>query len=228
MREFDLGSPVPRTEDFQLLRGRGRYVDDIVLPRQAHLYVLRSPHAAARIKRIDAKAAEALPGVLAVLTGKDADADKLGTLRARVSRKRPDGSPNFSTPYRILALDRVRHVGDPVAAIVAETHGARQGCGRARRGRIRNPALGHRHRRDAGAGRAQCVGRIARQYLLRRACRQRGEGEGGLRPGQARDQGTLRHQPRRGQPDGGAHRARRSTTPARNATFSMPGCRRRI
>jgi carbon-monoxide dehydrogenase large subunit len=121
MREFDLGSPVPRTEDFQLLRGRGRYVDDIVFPRQAHLYVLRSPHAAARIARIDTKAAAALPGVLAVLTGKDADADKLGTLRTRVSRKRPDGSQSFSTPYRILALDRVRHVGDPVAAVVAES-----------------------------------------------------------------------------------------------------------
>jgi carbon-monoxide dehydrogenase large subunit len=121
MREFDLGSPVPRTEDFQLLRGRGRYVDDIVMPRQAHLYVLRSPHAAARIKRIDTQAAGELPGVVAIFTGKDVEADKLGPLRGRVSRKRPDGSPSFSTPYRILALDRVRHVGDPVAAVIAET-----------------------------------------------------------------------------------------------------------
>jgi carbon-monoxide dehydrogenase large subunit len=56
MREFDLGSATPRTEDLQLLRGRGRYVDDIMLQRQAHLYVLRSPHAAAHIRSIDTKA----------------------------------------------------------------------------------------------------------------------------------------------------------------------------
>jgi len=121
MREFDLGRAVPRTEDFQLLRGRGRYVGDIVLPREAQLYVLRSPHAAARIKSIGTDAAKAAPGVIAVLTGRDAEADKLGFFRARVSRKRPDGSPNFQTPYRVLALDRVRHVGDPVVAVVAET-----------------------------------------------------------------------------------------------------------
>jgi carbon-monoxide dehydrogenase large subunit len=121
MREFDLGSATPRTEDLQLLRGRGRYVDDIVLQRQAHLYVLRSPHAAARIRSIDTKAAEAAPGVIAVFTGKDVEADKLGALCARVFRKRADGSQNFSTPYRLLALDRVRHVGDLVVAVIAET-----------------------------------------------------------------------------------------------------------
>ena len=121
MREFDLGSATPRTEDLQLLRGRGRYVDDIMLQRQAHLYVLRSPHAAAHIRSIDTKAAEAAPGVIAVFTGKDVEADKLGALCARVFRKRADGSQNFSTPYRLLALDRVRHVGDLVVAVIAET-----------------------------------------------------------------------------------------------------------
>jgi len=121
MREFDLGRAVPRTEDLQLLRGRGRYTDDIALPRVTYLYVLRSPHAAARIARIDTAAAQDAPGVVAVLTGRDATADKLGTLRGRITRKRADGSPNFQPPYRILALDRVHHVGDPVAAIVAET-----------------------------------------------------------------------------------------------------------
>jgi carbon-monoxide dehydrogenase large subunit len=121
MREFDLGSATPRTEDLQLLRGRGRYVDDIMLQRQAHLYVLRSPHAAAHIRSIDTPAAEAAPGVIAIFTGKDVEADKLGALRARVFRKRTDGSQNFSTPYRLLALDRVRHVGDLVVAVIAET-----------------------------------------------------------------------------------------------------------
>ena len=124
MREFELGRAVPRTEDFQLLRGRGRYTDDIVLPRQSHLYVLRSPHAAARIRGIDTAAAAAAPGVLLVLTGADAARDRLGTFASRVQRKRADGSANFVPPYRMLALDRVHHVGQPVVAIVAETMAA--------------------------------------------------------------------------------------------------------
>ncbi len=121
MREFDLGRAVPRTEDLRLLRGRGRYTDDIALPRAAHLHLLRSPHAAARIRGVDTSAAQVAPGVIAVFTGADVAADGLGTLRGRIARKRPDGSPNFQPPYRLLALDRVQHVGDPVAAVVAET-----------------------------------------------------------------------------------------------------------
>jgi carbon-monoxide dehydrogenase large subunit len=121
MREFDLGRAVPRTEDFQLLRGFGRYTDDIVLPRQCHLYVLRSPHAAARIRAIDSATAAAAPGVLLILTGADAKADGLGQFASRVQRKRRDGSPNFVPPYRVLALDRVHHVGEAVVAVIAET-----------------------------------------------------------------------------------------------------------
>src|SRR5947209_13286034 len=121
MREFGIGQSLPRSEDHRLLRGRGRYTDDIVLPRQGWLYVLRSPHAAARIRAIDTTAAAAAPGVLAVLTGKDADADGLGTFTSRVTRPRPDGQPNFVPPFRVLALDRVRRVGDAVAVIVAES-----------------------------------------------------------------------------------------------------------
>jgi carbon-monoxide dehydrogenase large subunit len=126
MREFELGRAVPRTEDFKLLRGRGRYTDDIVLPRQCHLHVLRSPHAAARIRAMDTRAAAAAPGVLLVLTGADAARDGLGTFASRVQRRRPDGSANFVPPYRMLALDRVHHVGQPVVAIVAESIAAAQ------------------------------------------------------------------------------------------------------
>ena len=120
MREFDLGRAVPRTEDFQLLRGYGRYTDDIVLPRQCHMYVLRSPHAAARFRSIDCAAAATAPGVVAVLTGADAAAEGLGTFSSVVKRTRPDGSANFVPPYRVLALDRVHHVGEPVAAVIGE------------------------------------------------------------------------------------------------------------
>ena len=85
MGEFALGQPVPRFEDPRLLRGGGRYVDDFVLPRMAFGYVLRSPHAHARIRAIDTSRAKAAPGVLAVLTG--ADWRKLGLGRSAGRRR---------------------------------------------------------------------------------------------------------------------------------------------
>jgi len=121
MREFTLGSSVPRIEDVQLVRGHGRYVDDISFPGQIHLHVLRSPHASARIGRIDTSAAVAAPGVIAVFTSADLDADNIGPLPSRMRRKRKDGTPNFEALLRPLARDRVALVGDPVVAIVAET-----------------------------------------------------------------------------------------------------------
>ena len=72
MREMGLGRAIPRTEDWRLLRGRGRYTDDITLPREARLYVLRSPHAATRFRSIDVAAAREAPGVLTIVTGADA------------------------------------------------------------------------------------------------------------------------------------------------------------
>ena len=116
-----IGMPVRREEDFRLLRGRGRYVDDVRLPREARGYVVRSPHAHARIVSLDAGAARAAPGVLAVLTGDDLKARGLGTLRPLVPRRRRGGRPAFVCPQPILAQDYVRYVGDPVAFVVAET-----------------------------------------------------------------------------------------------------------
>jgi carbon-monoxide dehydrogenase large subunit len=121
MGEFGIGQPVPRFEDPRLLRGQGRFVDDANLPGQAHLVVVRSPHAAARIRSIDAAAAARAPGVLAVLTGDDLAADGLGTTAVSFKRQRPDGSPMFARPHPGLARGRVRYVGDPVAIVVAET-----------------------------------------------------------------------------------------------------------
>ena len=121
MREFGFGRPVPRIEDAQLLRGRGRYIDDIVPAGQAQLYVLRSSHAAARIVSIDTAEARTMPGVLGVFTGADAVADGLGSLPSRRRRKRPDGSLSLEPPYRVLAVDAVSYVGDPVVAVVAES-----------------------------------------------------------------------------------------------------------
>src|SRR5271167_616916 len=93
--KFALGQAVPRTEDPRLLTGRGRYTDDLVLPRLAHAYVLRSPHAHVRIGSMDIRAAQQMPGVLAVLTGEDWAAEGFGAPRPVIPRQRRDGSPMF-------------------------------------------------------------------------------------------------------------------------------------
>ena len=121
MGEFALGQPVPRFEDPRLLRGGGRYVDDMVLPRMAFGHVLRSPHAHARIRSIDATAAKAVPGVHAVLTGSDWEASGWGDLPSAAGNKRRDGAPAYRPRYPALVKDRVRWVGDYVAFVVAET-----------------------------------------------------------------------------------------------------------
>ena len=126
MGEFALGQAVPRFEDPRLLRGGGRYVDDLVLPRMAFGVVLRSPHAHARIRRIDAAAAKEAPGVLAVLTGVDWQASGWGDLPVPVGPKRRDGSPLYRSPFPALVKDRVRWVGDYVAFVVAETRAQAQ------------------------------------------------------------------------------------------------------
>jgi len=121
MGEFALGQSVPRFEDPRLLRGGGRYVDDMVLPRMAFGHVLRSPHAHARIRSIDTSAAKAAPGVLAVLTGADWEASGWGDLPSATGNKRRDGSPAYQPPFPALVKGRVRWVGDYVAFVVAET-----------------------------------------------------------------------------------------------------------
>jgi carbon-monoxide dehydrogenase large subunit len=122
MGEFAVGQSVPRFEDPRLVRGGGRYVSDIVLPRMAFAYVLRSPHAHAKIRSIDTAAAKAAPGVVAVLTGADWEASGFGDLPVPSGRKRRDGSPMYRPRYRALVKDRVRWVGDYVAFVVAETY----------------------------------------------------------------------------------------------------------
>ena len=119
VQKFAIGQSVSRLEDPRLVQGLGRYSDDVNLPRQAYAVVVRSPHAHARITGIDPAAALQAAGVLAVLTGADLAADGLGNLPTDAARKRRDGSPAFTTPRPALIRDRVRHVGDPVALVVA-------------------------------------------------------------------------------------------------------------
>jgi aerobic carbon-monoxide dehydrogenase large subunit len=121
MGEFALGQPVPRFEDPRLIRGGGRYVDDMVLPRMAYSYVLRSPHAHARIRAIDTTAAKAAPGVLLVLTGADWAASGWNDLPTPGGLKRRGGAPAGKIRFPALTQDKVRWVGDYVAFVVAET-----------------------------------------------------------------------------------------------------------
>src|SRR5262252_8351067 len=120
MGEFAIGQSVSRFEDPRLLKGGGRYVGDMVLPGMAFGYVLRSPHAHARIRSIDTAKAKRSPGVLAVLTGADWRAAGWGDLPVPGGLTRRDGSV-FKPPYPALVKDTVRWVGDYVAFVVAET-----------------------------------------------------------------------------------------------------------
>src|SRR6516225_6609548 len=115
MGEFAIGQSVSRFEDPRLLRGGGRYVDDIALPGMVFGYVLRSPHAHAKIRSIDVAAAKAAPGVLAVLTGADWRASDWGDLPVPGGLKQRDGSAMYRPRCPALASDRVRWVGDYVA-----------------------------------------------------------------------------------------------------------------
>src|SRR5512145_3171693 len=114
--KFALGQAVSRLEDDVLLCGKGRYADDFSLPRATHACFVRSPHAHARIKAISTTAAANAAGVVAILAGKDVAADRLGNVPCLIpieGLKEP--------PRPLLAIGTVRHVGDPVAMVIAET-----------------------------------------------------------------------------------------------------------
>ena len=121
MMKFGIGQPVPRTEDARLLTGGGRYTDDVTLPGQAHAVFVRSPYAHAVIRGIDGADAAGQPGVLGVFTVDDLEADGIRPIPCQAALKQRDGSPYAAPPRPALAKGRVRHVGDPVAVVVAET-----------------------------------------------------------------------------------------------------------
>src|SRR5215472_5911502 len=116
-----IGDAPKRREDPRFLTGRGRYLDDLRFDRLAHAVVLRSPHAHARIDAIDVAAARRAPGVLAVLTACDAMVDGLGALRPGAETNTVTGEPFRFEPQPLLAADKVRHVGEAMALVVAET-----------------------------------------------------------------------------------------------------------
>ncbi|HEY7246252.1 MAG TPA: xanthine dehydrogenase family protein molybdopterin-binding subunit [Xanthobacteraceae bacterium] len=121
MAKFGIGQAVRRVEDQRFLLGRGRYVDDISLPGQCHGVTVLSPHAHARIKRIDVSKAAAAPGVLCVLTGADAVAEKLGSFTAYLMPEDFGAPKGHRTFQGLLTADKARFVGDRIAFVVAET-----------------------------------------------------------------------------------------------------------
>jgi carbon-monoxide dehydrogenase large subunit len=119
VEKFAIGQSVPRIEDPMLLRGQGRYTDDVSLPGQAYAVMVRSRHGHGVIRAIHTEAARKMPGVLAVYTA--ADLEGYGPLKCNMPLKSRDGSP-MKKPWRgVLAKDKVRYVGDPVACVIAET-----------------------------------------------------------------------------------------------------------
>ena len=119
--KFGIGQPVRRYEDLRLITGHGLYTDDVTLPRITHAVVLRSTVAHAHIKRVDPSASRRMPGVLFVATGEDVRSEGLGELPCVTPLVNRDGTPRHDTPRPVLALGKVRHVGQPVALVIAET-----------------------------------------------------------------------------------------------------------
>ncbi len=151
MTKFGLAQSIRRVEDPRLLKGDGRYTDDIVLPGMLHGIVLRSPHAAAKLGAIDTTAAASVAGVKAIYTAADLKADGIGPLPCAAPVQNRDGSDMANPPHLALAEGAVRHVGDPVAFIVADTAAAARDAAELVVGGLRHPAL-----RDRSGARHRC------------------------------------------------------------------------
>jgi carbon-monoxide dehydrogenase large subunit len=121
MTATGIGAAVKRVEDFRFLTGQGTYTDDMNVPGQAHAWILRSPHAHAKITGIDTAKAAKADGVVAVFTGQDLQAAGVGGLPCGWQVNNKDGSPMAEPMHPVIAFDDVRHVGDQVAVVIAET-----------------------------------------------------------------------------------------------------------
>ncbi len=121
MNETGIGARVKRKEDLRFITGKGNYTDDINLPKQTYAYFVRSPHAHATVKSINSAKARKMPGVVGIFTGAEVAEDKIGGLICGWMIHSKDGSPMKAGPHPILAVDKVRYVGDHVAVVIAET-----------------------------------------------------------------------------------------------------------
>src|SRR6266542_6077790 len=121
MSATGIGAAVRRKEDFRFITGKGQYTDDISRPGQTYIHFVRSPHAHAKIRKIDSAEAKGMPGVVAVLTGADLANDKIGNLICGWAITSKDGSPMKMGAWPAMAPETVRFVGQAVAVVIAET-----------------------------------------------------------------------------------------------------------
>ena len=228
MGEFGIGQPVPREEDPYLVRGDGRYVDDVSVVNQARAYVLRSQYSHAKIVSIDVKRARQSPGVLHILTGNDPAVLALGLQAPKQPRKRRDGSPQFVTPQPLLARDRVRYIGQPVAMVIAETLNEAKDAAELIEVEYEDlpsaTTLEEAIAPDAPAG----VGGVPRQHRVLPRGRQQSGGRRSHRQGRPRHQTPYADQPSHHGVDGAARLSRRIRSCATSATRSAARCRDRI
>ena len=208
MSATGIGAAVRRKEDLRFITGKGQYTDDVIRPGETRAVFVRSPHAHAKIKSIDTSAAKTMPGVLAVLTGAELAADKIGNLICGWMIHSKDGSPMKMAPHPALAAGKANHVGDAVAVVVAET--LAQGRDAAEKVKVdyevlpavADPAKAQVRRAANPRGRAE-------QHDLSMAPRRREGRRRGVRRRQARHQARHRQQPAGAERDRAARRDRR-------------------
>ena len=224
--KFGIGQPVPRTEDPTLVRGEGRYTDDINLPGQAYAVIVRSRyahgvHQAASTPPRRAK----MPGVLGVYTGADLDGLRHAA-NASLPFKNRDGTPMKKPPRPALPTDKVRFVGDPIACVVAETLAQAKDAAEAVVLDIEPLPAVTTAERGRAARRAAALRRRARQRRARLSLRRQRQGRGRVRRGRACHEARARQQPHGRQRDGAARGDRRATTrraSASRCTSLQPG-----
>ena len=211
-----IGQPLRRKEDQRLLTGKGRFSDDFILPGQAYAAIVRSPHPHARIGLIDMWPALAMPGVLGVFTGEDCVADGLAPIphspvpstRYDMKLTGPGGGPIFIGPQMLLPSDKVRHVGEAVAIVVAETAAQAQDATEAVDRRIRGIAV---DRANTGCACRRCaggLGRGARQRSRRHLVRRRRGDRARLCGRRPNRRDGVPYRPRDRRPDRAARRPR--------------------
>ena len=179
-----IGQSVRRKEDVRFLTGAGQYTDDVTFPHQTCGYFLRSPHAHAKIRKIDTAKAKAAPGVVAIFTGEDLTG--VNGLPCGWLITGTDGKPMNEPPHPVLAQGKVRHVGDQVALVDRGDAASGEGRGGTDRRRLRSAARRRQLRRCAETRRAADPRAGAGQQVLHVGAGRQGGGRRGLRQGGAR------------------------------------------
>ena len=214
--KFGMGAPVRRKEDKALVTGAGRFTDDYTPEGTLRAVVLRSTMAHARFRLGDLADVQAMPGVRLVLT--HSDLGGIGGLPCKANVRQTDGTTQKSPYHPLLCKDVVRHVGDPIAFVVADDLEAARAAAEVDRGRLRADDGGCRHEGRDGAGRSDHLAGIRHQHRLRMFARRKAPHRRGLRQGGQGHPHRDRQQPPRRQLHGDARHRRRIRRRQRTAT----------